>query len=161
MESIFESEHISFVPVSERMVHDYLKMVNDIENVGRYIGSKEGYSLEEELDFIRERLEANAPIFSMVEKSSGEFIGNIEFMDVKDSCGELGIAITADKQNKNYGSEAIGRMLTYGFEKLDLKRVFLKVYPENTRAIHVYEKCGFKAYDEKDDDIFMEILREA
>lgn len=94
----------------------------------------------------------------MLDKETGDFIGNIEFMDIEDGCGELGIAITASKQNRQYGREAIHKMLDYGFSELKLTRVFLKVYPYNKRAIHVYEDCGFTKYDENDHDIFMEIF---
>ena len=94
----------------------------------------------------------------MIESKSGEFIGNIEFMDIKDGFGELGIAITAKKQDMHYGTEAIQRMLAYGFAELGLKRVVLKVYPNNARAIQVYEKCGFVTYDATDEDIYMEVV---
>ena len=43
------------------------------------------------------------------------------------------------------------------YHALGLARVFLKVFPFNARAIHVYEKCGFREYDRTEDDVFMEI----
>ena len=43
-------------------------------------------------------------------------------------------------------------------EALGLHRIFLKVYPHNARAIHVYEKCGFREYDRTEKDVFMEIV---
>ena len=98
-------------------------------------------------------------MFSMIESKSGEFIGNIEFMDIKDGTGELGIAITAKKQNMNYGTEAIKRMLEYGFNTMELNRIILKVYPNNERAIRVYAKCGFVIYDATEKDIFMEVVK--
>jgi RimJ/RimL family protein N-acetyltransferase len=48
----------------------------------------------------------------------------------------------------------------YGFEVLGLTRIFLKVYPENERAFHVYQKCVFVEYDRTDEDIFMELKKE-
>lgn len=160
MEKVFISEHISFVRPSEKLVNDYLEMVNDIENVAQYIGSRrEPYSYEDEVKFVRRKLEENAPMFSMVESKSGEFIGNIEFMNIQNGSAELGIAITAKKQNMNYGTEAIKRMLEYGFDEMGLKRIILKVYPNNERAIHVYEKCGFVKYDVTEKDIFMEVVK--
>lgn len=48
-------------------------------------------------------------------------------------------------------------MIEYGVQTLGLKRIFLKVYSNNERAIHVHEKCGFVKYDATDEDIFMEI----
>lgn len=159
MERIFCSENIAFVKISEDLINEYLEMVNDTHGVAQYIGHRSTpYTYEEELNFITQKLEENAVIFSMIEKESNEFIGNIEFMDLDHECGELGIAITAKKQDMNYGTEAIQKMLEYGFNHLKLKRVFLKVYSNNKRAIHVYEKCGFIKYDENDQDLFMEIM---
>ena len=161
MERVFESDRIFFVIPTEELLNDYLEMVNDIENVARFIGRRrEPYTAEEERSFIQSKIDEGATMYSMIEKSSGDFIGNIEFMNVKDGTAELGIAITASKHCLGYGVEAIRRLLEYGFHKLGLKRVFLKVYPENKRAIHVYEKCGFVIYNCTETDIFMEILKQ-
>ena len=95
----------------------------------------------------------------MIEKESGAFIGNIELMDVNDTEGELGIAITGKMQNAGYGTEAVTAMAAYGMNQLKLKRIFLRTNPDNTRAIHVYEKCGFREYDRTDEHVFMEIMQ--
>ena len=147
MKTIFESKNIRFVEVTEFLLEEYLTMVNDIENVAWWIGKRTEAISEEK-----------APIFSMVEKKSGEFIGNVEFMDMDESAAELGIAITAKKQNMGYGKEAVSAIVKYGMNELGLKKIFLKVYPDNMRAIHVYEQCGFQEYDRTDEDIFMEII---
>ena len=49
-------------------------------------------------------------MYSMIERNSGHFIGNIKFMEMKDGTAELGIAITAKKQNLGYGVESRHRM---------------------------------------------------
>ena len=160
MEQVFQSDNIIFVNVTEELLNDYLEMVNDIENVARFIGKRtKPYTVEEEKTFIQSKVEEKAHMYSMIEKNSGDFIGNIEFMEIKDGTAELGIAITTSKQNLGYGVESIHRMLEYGFHTLGLDRVFLKVYPDNKRAIHVYEKCGFLKYNNTEEDIFMEIIK--
>ena len=160
MKQIFESENISFVRVTESLVKDYLTMVNDIDHVARFIGRRlEPISEEKEIKWVREKQAEQAVLFSMLEKKTGAFIGNIELMDVADGAGELGIAITASMQEKGYGTEAIPAMVRYGMETLGLRRIFLKVYPDNARAIRVYEKCGFREYDRTADDVFMEITQ--
>ncbi len=162
MKQIFESSRIRYASVSEDLVQDYLTMVNDNENVARFIGGPhEPYTEEKERKWVREKLKENANVFSMIEKRTGDFIGNIELMDLRDSVAELGIAITAKKQELGYGSEAIRAIVHYGFNYLGLNRIFLKVYPDNFRAIHVYEKCGFREYDRTEEDVFMEITRSA
>lgn len=159
MKQLFESDRIRYVEVTEELVQDYLKMVNDLEHVGRFIGRRtEPVSEEKERKWVREKLDEKAVLFSMIEKSSGAFIGNIELMDFTETEAELGIAITAAKQELGYGTEAIRAVTDYAFDQLVLKRVFLKVYPDNSRAIRVYEKCGYQEYDRTEEDVFMEIL---
>ena len=160
MNQIFESDRIRFVEVSELLVKDYLVMVNDMENVERFLGgAHEPFTEEQEIRWVRGKLEENAQVFSMLEKDSGRFIGNIELMDVNDSVGELGIAITGEKQNMGYGTEAVSALTAYGMDRLGLKRIFLRTNPDNARAIRVYEKCGFRAFDRSDEHIYMEITR--
>ena len=160
MIQVFESEHILFVRPSERLVPDYLVMVNDWEHVGRLIGSRrEPFTEQQERQWVQKKLAENVPVFSMLDKETGAFIGTIECMDVQDGSPELGIAVTAAMQDKGYGTEAVRAMVDYGMDRLGLRRVFLKVFPDNARAIHVYEKCGFREYDRTETDVFMEITR--
>ena len=160
MQPIFESPHISFIRVSESLLPDYLAMVNDIDRVARFIGRRlDPIPAEKERQWVRQKLAEKAVLFSMLEKGTGAFIGNIELMDVANGAGELGIAITAAMQDKGYGTEAIPAMVRYGMDTLGLRRIFLKVYPDNARAIRVYEKCGFREYDQTADDVFMEIVK--
>ena len=163
MNPIFESKSISFVPLSERLVKDYLILINDFENVQKHIRRhsvpREPFTEEQEIEWVRDKLAENACAFSMIEKKTGDFIGNIELMDRDESEKELGIAITAKKQNMGFGTEAVSALLTYGFGVLGLKRIFLKANPENTRALHVYEKCGFREIDRTEDHVLMETSR--
>lgn len=160
MQSVFDSENISFVRLSETLLPDYMAMVNDIERVARFIGDRrEPFTEAQEKGWVRQKLAEEAVLFSMLEKETGAFIGNIEFMDVTDGAAELGIAITASMQEKGYGTEAIHAILAYGWDQLGLSRIYLKAFPFNARAIHVYEKCGFRQYDRTDEKVFMEIIR--
>ena len=95
----------------------------------------------------------------MTEKKSGRFIGNVELMGLTETEGELGIALTADMQNRGLGTEAILTLKDYGLRQLGLKRIFLRTNPNNARAIHVYEKCGFTEYARDDAHVYMEALR--
>ncbi len=159
MKQIFESDNISFVEVSERLVPDYLIMVNDYEHVNRFIGGlRKTFTKEQEIEWVRGKQEENAPVFSMIEKASGRFIGNIELMDLSDTEGELGIAITAEMQDKGYGTEAVKVFVAYAMDRWGLKRVFLRTNPDNARAIRVYGKCGFREYDRSEKHVFMEVF---
>ena len=160
MKQVFESDNIRFVEVSEQLISDYLTMVNDDENVNRFIGGPhKTFTEEQETAWVREKLEEKAPVFSMIEKKTGNFIGNIELMDPSDSEGELGIAVTAAMQNLGYGTEAVAAFIAYGMNRLGMNRIRLRANPDNARAIHVYQKCGFREYRRTDDHVYMEIYR--
>ena len=160
MEQIFESDRIRYVRVSPLLIGDYLVMVNDMEHVRRYFdGDLRPYTEEDERRWVRDKLAEGACVFSMLEKETGEFIGNIELMGPTAAEGELGVALTARKQDRGLGTEAVGAMVRYGTERMGLRRIFLRTDPGNARAIHVYEKCGFREYDRRDGRVFMELLR--
>ena len=160
MDVIFESERILYVLPSFDLIPDYLEMVNDIEHVARFIGERrEPYTEEEERRYMQSKIDQKATMFSMLEKDTHQFIGNIEFMNRKGDEAEWGIVMTHKMQDRGYGTEALKRSVEYGFGELGLRRICLAVYADNPRAIHVYEKCGFKEYDRNDVDVFMETVR--
>ena len=159
-EKVFESERIDFIKPAMELVPDYLEMVNDIEHVARFIGDRrEPLTEAEERAYMQDKIDNNAVMFSMIEKTSGKFIGNTEFFDLKDNDAEWGIVITYSMQDKGYGKEALLRMIDYGFNDLGLERIRITVFVDNPRALHVYEKCGFKEYHRNKVDIFMDIRR--
>ena len=161
MNVIFESENIIYIRPSLELVPAYLEMVNDIENVARFIGDRtEPLTEAQEIEYIKDKMDNNATMFSMLDKKTKEFIGNVEFFNRAFEEAEWGIVITTKMQNKGYGREALKRTVEYGFEELGLTRIYLGVFVNNPRAIHVYEECGFKEYDRNDVDAFMEIVKE-
>ena len=161
MNVIFESENILYIRPAFDLVPEYLEMVNDIENVARFIGDRrEPLTEKDEIDYIKNKMDNNATMFSMIEKKTNKFIGNIEFFNRVFEEAEWGIVITTKMQNKGYGKESLKRSVEYGFNDLGLTRIYLSVYANNPRAIRVYEECGFKEYERDEVDIFMEITKE-
>ncbi|MCL5097384.1 MAG: GNAT family N-acetyltransferase [Candidatus Omnitrophica bacterium] len=61
----------------------------------------------------------------------------------RDSHAEMGILIGEKKYwGKGYGQEAMTLLMSHGFDTLNLHRLELKVFEDNPRAIHAYEKIG-------------------
>lgn len=140
---VFESERINYVRLNEDLVDDYLTMVNDID-IQKLISTKvRVYTKEDEIDWINTKLKNNECIFSMLEKETDKFIGNIEIMQDEPNIGELGIVITPSMQDKHYGQEAVKRIIDYAFENLNITDLVLDVFDFNERGIHCYEKVGF------------------
>lgn len=58
---------------------------------------------------------------------------------------ELDILIGEDKEwGKGYGTDALLTMIKYAFSEQKAERVFLTPRVSNSRAIHLYQKAGFK-----------------
>ncbi len=73
-------------------------------------------------------------------------VGNVGLHKIswREREAELGIVIGEKEYwSKGYGGDAIRLVLGYGFNQLNLNRIFLRVHADNTRAIHCYEKVGF------------------
>ena len=85
---VFESENLIYVKLSESLIEDYLKMVND-KAVASMISHKEKtYTYEGEKAWVEEKLSNNNACYSMIEKATNEFVGNIELMDIENSTAE-------------------------------------------------------------------------
>jgi len=66
-------------------------------------------------------------------------------IDWRNRHAELGIVIGArDYWNRGYGTDSVATLAGWGFNTLNLHRLFLRVYADNTRAIRCYEKVGFQ-----------------
>lgn len=141
---VMESKNIYYVKLNEYLLDEYLEMINDIDMQKLVSNKKREITKEQELEWIRKK--KNNDIFSMIEKNTYKFIGNIELMNVTDKDAEMGICITRGMQNKKYGTEAIMRILDYGFNTINLNEIYLIVFSTNLRALHTYTKLGFIEY---------------
>jgi diamine N-acetyltransferase len=76
-----------------------------------------------------------------------EFVGvtslkNISFLDRH---AEFSIVIASKRHmGKGYGSAATVRMIRYGFDTLNLRKIYLSVLAGNETAIGLYERLGFR-----------------
>ncbi|HHU61698.1 MAG: GNAT family protein [Bacillota bacterium] len=76
-----------------------------------------------------------------------EAIGEVELDHIAWRSGEaeLKISITNEEfRNRGYGTDAIMTILSHAFEKMNLKRVYLRVHGTNAQALTCYSKAGFK-----------------
>ena len=88
---VFESKNILFVKLNEKLINDYLVMINDSKVSSKISHKTHTYTYEEELDWLKLKLQEKALCYSMLEKQTGDFIGNIEIMKINNNIGEPGI----------------------------------------------------------------------
>jgi RimJ/RimL family protein N-acetyltransferase len=64
-------------------------------------------------------------------------------IDWRNRSGELGIVIGEKTyRERGYGAEALELVLKFGFHKLDMHRLYVRVFDFNQHAIRTYRKCG-------------------
>ncbi len=92
------------------------------------------------------RRDGNAHSVNFAIAADGKLIGfcGLNHRDPFAQTAELGITI-GDKAywGRGYGREAVGLLVDYGFTKLNLRRIYLRVQARNERAIRAYRACGF------------------
>lgn len=85
-------------------------------------------------------------VFAVRTNKGKKHVGNTGFYEI-DSVhrrANFWILIGAKEDwGKGYGTEAIQKMVAYGFENLNLNRIYLDVAEENQPAVRVYKKSGF------------------
>ena len=126
-----------------------LRWVND-EEVTKYLSDSLIYpvSRADEMKWIESISNANhKEKILAVETLKGELIGSIGLTNINwvERKAEMGIMIgEKDHWNKGYGSDAVREILRLAFERMNLNRIYLRVFENNPRAIRVYERCGFR-----------------
>ncbi len=74
------------------------------------------------------------------------FVGNCGLIEIdwQNRSAEIGIFIGEKGYwNHGFGTRAMRLMLRYGFEDLNLHRIWLRVFESNQRAHRSYKKAGF------------------
>ena len=83
--------------------------------------------------------------WAVVEWKEGRMIGTCGFtsFDFQNDVGEIGYVINPEYQGKGYASEAIRRVMAFGFDVLKLHRIEVRFIEGNDASRHVAEKAGF------------------
>jgi len=68
---------------------------------------------------------------------------SVSEIDGRNASAALRIRLDEDIWDKGYGTEAVRETARFMFERLNLRRAWLRVDEDNARAIRCYEKCGF------------------
>lgn len=99
------------------------------------------------MTFFKQKKKSSMEIVAFIKTPYRELIGELKLMNINWFLkeGELYISIQKKQyRNKGYGFDAISVFLDYLFLEKKFKKVYLRVYSKNIRAIKCYIKCGFK-----------------
>lgn len=164
---IFETDNIMFTKVSIELLDEYLELVNDKSIQRSTLTKEKEYSKEKELNWIQNVLDNNELVFSMLDKNTNEFIGNISLDVINDESAEIALSIKSIMQNKGYGKEAIKGLINYAKEVLHYKSLIAVIFSNNERSLHCFQKLGFREYKREEavknengqfiDDIYLKL----
>lgn len=77
---------------------------------------------------------------------SGKMIGTCGFasIDTDNDAGEIGYVINPAYWNNGYATEALERVLSFGFGVLRMHRIYIRIMSGNTASERVAKKCGMR-----------------
>ena len=140
-----ESERLILRAFAEQDTDDLYRYAID-PDVGPRAGWKPHESREESLSIVRMFIE-EGNVYAIERKSDRRVIGSIglhhdkwrNLTDVR----MIGYVLAQDCWGNGYMSEAVKRMLQFGFEDMQLRLMSVSHYTFNDRSRRVIEKCGF------------------
>ena len=124
----------------------YVAWLNDPE-VTDHLLAHLPFNLDDETDWYENQRKDNTmQNFGMVVSAENLLIGSIGLMNInqREQHAELGILIGHKTHwNQGYGREAIHLLLLFGFNTLNLHRIYLRVDASHPAAVRCYTSCGF------------------
>lgn len=128
------------------IIHNDL-IANEPHN-GIIRGPGESMTLEEEQIYLKNSLASDNSILLIAITPEGEVIGVCGFQGGKRRAvrhqGGIGISVNIEWRNKGVGTALMQHLIDWAKGTGIITRMELTVMAHNERAIHVYEKLGFK-----------------
>ena len=103
-------------------------------------------TVKEHEDWVRGFIEADNNLLLVVE-ANGSIIGNIDTTTHKrkmlSHTGFVGMGIHQDWQNQGIGAIMINKTIEWSIKNPNIEILWLQVFSNNVKGIHLYNKCGF------------------
>ena len=122
----------------------YVQWLND-PVVLEYFGQLLPLSLAREEQWY-ERMLQDASVRNFAIEVEGRHVGGGGFgrIDGRNRSAEVGLFVgVPELWDQGLGHDALQALLRFGFEQMNLNRIYLRVIAGNEKAIHLYEKAGF------------------
>jgi len=119
---------------------------NDREIGALLEGFSTGYTRADLTSWVDFHRSAKDEAFFVICDASDTAVGHVALYKINPRIGHAEFAILlGDKSTwgKGLGTACTRFMVEYGFDELNLRRVYLEVLETNPRAQHIYEKLGF------------------
>ena len=120
-------------------------MHNDdiVSNLGKNFKS---YTLQDCKDFISHSQTDNSNLHLAITDDTDNYMGTVSLKHIVDNTAEFAIVLHPNAIGLGYARFAIRKILSIGFNKLNLKEIYWNVLKSNIRAIKCYDKNGYKRF---------------
>lgn len=145
---IIETERLVLDRLTNKDVQEVFELRSNPENM-KYIPRPLVKDNEDALELIRtidEKIDTNEGInWGVRFKNDSKLIGIIGYyrMQPENYRAEVGYILSPDHHGKGIVTEAVERLIKYGFEDLKLHSIEAVIDPENYASEKVLQKCGF------------------
>ena len=145
---VLETERLVLRPLKGKDLDDLFEYTQD-EETARYVTWNANQAIEQAEQFLNYVLSnyeqgKEAP-WAIVWKETGKMIGTIDFIHLlldDNKQAELGYALSRQLWGKGIVTEAVARVMAYGFEELKLERIQARCMEGNIGSARVMEKVG-------------------
>lgn len=138
-------DHVVLRAIEREDLPDYVQWLND-PSVLEYFGSQVPLSLAQEEKWYEDML--RDPSFrAFAVEFEGQHVGGagLSNIDGRNASAEVGLFIGLPEMwDRGLGFDVLNTLVRFGFEQMNLNRIYLRVFAGNERAIHLYEKAGFR-----------------
>lgn len=146
MKEIYSDGYIYLRPMSEADTEDIVRWRNS-DAVRTHFIYQELFTKQSHENWLHHVVEAGKAVQMIIcDAATDRGLGSVYIRDLdhQHHKGEYGIFIGEDAaRGRGIGTRAAKLMIRYGFEELNLHKIFLRVFADNPQAIGSYEKAGF------------------
>lgn len=149
-----EKDDIIITPIEE----DEAKQISVIYNepsVRKYSAPNKPLTKEEVMEF---KSEENTTMFAVKRKGQERVVGSVELIirDKAAGVAEIGYAIDPEFQGEGIGTKSVGMVVNYGFQELNLKKIYGEVDKPNMPSAKLLKNLGFEKDAELDSHGYLE-----
>ncbi len=159
IDSSLEGKYVSLRPVNE----DDAKFIIDIRNnplITKYLPPL-NVTIDQQKQWINKQRSDSESYYFIMQNRKGKSSGTISVYDIHDGEGEFGRICSIGNPIANI--EACILLFDYCFSEINLNKLHLWVYEDNTAVIHFDEELGFewvdKGADQEDKNFLVGILK--
>ena len=146
LDIIIQTDRLRLVPVSMEFVNEMYEELTD--EIAKYLSFYPPESLDQEVKFVeksrKDMKDKDAIVLSVLDKKTGEYLGNVSLNGIKKKAPEMGIWIKKSAHGKRIGREAAIGLKDWAFKNLELDHIFYTMNVENMPSKKIAEALGGK-----------------